>query len=569
MRPTRWAAAVLTALALAACGGLPKLPFTGDDKDKPPPQMTVTPPPRDTAAVDTMQVTPVAPPTQTASQGGSGLNSVIQIAQGYIAGSGGAVRSYKGIPYAAPPVGPLRWKPPQPAPGWEGVKVANTFGPGCMQGRTANPLYSEDCLTLNVWTPAKAANARLPVLVWIHGGSFETGTGTAPVYDGSGLAGEGVVVVTLNYRLGIFGFFAHPELSSESPEGVSGNQGVLDMIAALNWVKANVAAFGGDANNVTIMGESAGGTGVGLLLLTPKARGLYQRAVASSPWGFFQPISHLKQSWYGRPSAESEGAARGKLASLRAMAADKVLVLPRETGSTRHQIVDGVVFPDDPTVMLQKGQLNRADLIVGTNRDEGTIFAREVKDLAEAQANANAAVTPGADAMLPMYGGNSDATANAALRMVVGDTLFGMGARELARSAAQKSNVFMYEFTRVSGAGARTGLGAFHGSDIPYWFRNLPLVPFIGARLGPLRPDDFTEVDDRLSLVMSVHLLNFVKHGDPNGRGLAAWPKFGDGGERYVEFASDGESVKANLRKPQLDALQKLHLDLLAKRGGG
>ncbi len=507
--------------------------------------------------------------TTLSPKGTSGLGGVIKVQQGYLAGTSGPVRSYKGIPYAAAPVGALRWKPPQPPASWDGVKVATAFGPGCMQGRAASPLYSEDCLTLNVWAPADAGGKRLPVMVWIHGGSFENGTGTAALYDGSALAAEGVVVVTLNYRLGIFGFFAHPELSAESSEGVSGNQAVLDMVAALKWVRANIGAFGGDPGNVAIMGESAGGTAMGLLLLTPKANGLFQKVVAMSPWGFFQPTSHLKKSWYGRLSAEADGARQGRLAALRAMPAEQVLNLPREIGSTRHQVVDGVVIPDDPTVMLQTGQVNRASLIVGTNRDEGTIFAREAKSLTAAAANVNANVAPGADALLALYGGASDAKANEAVRAVIGDALFGMGARELARSSSKASPVFAYEFTRVTGAGARSGLGAFHASDIPYWFRTLPQIPFVGSRIDELKPSDFSDADDRLSRVMSGYILNFMKTGDPNGVGLPDWPRFGEGGERYIEFSAEGESVKADLRKPQLDAMRKLHLDLLAKRDSG
>ena len=405
--------------------------------------------------------------------------------------------------------------------------------------------------------------------MWIHGGSFENGSGAAPSYNGEALASEGIVVVTINYRLNVFGFFAHPDLSKENPEGVSGNQGVLDMVAALTWVKANAGAFGGDASNVTIMGESAGGTAMGLLLLTPKAKGLFSKVVAESPWGFFQPTSHLKQTWYGRPSAEEEGASKGSLGDLRAKSIADVMALPRGIGATNHQVVDGVVFPDDPTDLLQAGKVNPAKLIVGTNRDEGSIFARPAATLADAKKNVAEVVTPGAEALLAAYGGTEDASANAGVRGIVGDSLFLMGARELARAVDRGSEAYQYEFTRVSGGGARAGLGSFHASDIPYWFRNLPLVPFIGGRIG-LQTGDFTEADARLSREMSGYLLNFIKTGNPNGAGLPQWPKFessaSGGGERHIEFAAEATTTKTGIRNDSVNALRGLYLKLREKR---
>lgn len=499
----------------------------------------------------------------------SGLQTVVRTDAGYVAGFNGPVRTYKGIPYAAPPVGALRFRPPQPAAHWEGVRLATTFGPQCLQGRAPSPAASEDCLTLNVWTGAVSAAEKRPVFVWIHGGAYESGAGSLDVYNGEALAAEGIVVVTINYRMGIFGFLAHPELSAESAEGVSGNQAILDMIASLQWVKANIAAFGGDPTNVTIGGESAGGTSMGLLILSPKAKSLFTKAIAASPWGFFQPTAHLKQTWYGKPSGESVGAKMGTLAELRAMPIDKLMTLPRPNGSTGHQVVDGVVIPDDPTTLWQKGQVNTAKLIVGTNRDEGSIFARPANTLADAKTAVNAGVAPGADALLPLYGGTSDATANLATRQMTGDVLFLMGGREMARTMSKTAAAWQYELTRVNPAAARASLGAFHGSDIPMWFHNLPQFPYVAARLGPLKPDDLGPIDDRIAHEMNGYIVNFMKTGDPNGPGLPAWPKFGDassgGGERYIEFG-DVTTVKSDLRKPQVDALKAMHMEMLAKR---
>ncbi|HEY5349853.1 MAG TPA: carboxylesterase family protein, partial [Candidatus Lustribacter sp.] len=234
---------------------------------------------------------------------------------GTVAGTSGDVRSFKGIPFAAPPVGPLRWKAPQPVARWSGVRDATAFGPECAQPAPPGTRTSEDCLTLNVWTPA-ATGANLPVMVWIYGGGFAVGGSKYPVYDGTSLARHGVVVVTLNYRLNVFGFLAHPALTAESPEHTSGNYGLLDQVAALRWVQANAAAFGGNPHNVTIFGESAGAASVSALMTMPRANGLYVRAIMGSAPVFRPEI--------GLPAAESAGlklAAGANLAALRAMSA--------------------------------------------------------------------------------------------------------------------------------------------------------------------------------------------------------------------------------------------------------
>jgi para-nitrobenzyl esterase len=238
---------------------------------------------------------------------GSDLHTIVKIDSGLVAGTGTTVRSYKGIPYAAPPTGKLRWTPPEPAKTWTGVRVAKTFPNNCPQIPLIAGPQSEDCLGLNVWTPAHSPSDKLPVMVWIHGGGFFIGSSAQSAYDGEPLAVQGVVVVSINYRLGVFGFLAHPDLSKESTQGVSGNYGLLDMIAALRWVNRNISAFGGDPSNVTIFGESAGGTAVCLLMVLPDAKGLFQRVISESAAWINVPLSRLREPSYGRIAAEQFG----------------------------------------------------------------------------------------------------------------------------------------------------------------------------------------------------------------------------------------------------------------------
>ncbi|MDZ4760514.1 MAG: carboxylesterase family protein [Alphaproteobacteria bacterium] len=496
----------------------------------------------------------------------SGLGTLVETEGGHVMGLNGAVRTYKGIPYAAPPVGELRWKPPQPVNPWDGVKVATVFGPGCIPGTATGPSFSENCLSLNVWTPARAAGEKRPVLVWIHGGGFENGVSSSTSSSGDALALEGVVVVSINYRLGVFGFFAHPELSAESVKQVSGNQGLLDMIAALGWVNRNIAAFGGDPTNVTIMGESAGGTAVGLLMLTPASEGLFQKVVASSPWGFLQPTRHLRRHVYGRPSAESAGAALGDLASLRARSSAEMQLAQRDKGVQGHYIVDGVVLPDDLTTLILAGRTHDVALIIGTNGDEGSIYVRPDAGRAAITAQLARGIRSGAEKLLGPAGAD-DTGLVAAAREVWTDANYVLGARELARStAARNDNVYQYEFTRVSGAGERYGIGAFHAADVPYWFRNLPNIAYLGGRISVLKPDDYTDIDSRVSLEMSSALLNFLRSGDPNGPGAPVWPEFRVGDESYLEFAAEGARPGKNLHKKGVDAVRAEFLEIYAGR---
>src|SRR3984885_9183748 len=323
--------------------------------------------------------------------------------QGVAASESGDVVVFRGIPYAAPPVGDLRWRAPQPAKAWEGVRECAKFGPAAPQivspllatfpGMSLGASTSEDCLYLNVWAPGHHSPEKLPVMVWVHGGGYTFGAHSPPLYEATNLSRRGVIVVGMNYRLGALGFLAHPALSAESEHGVSGNYGLLDQIEALRWVQKNIAAFGGDPERVTVFGESAGGNSVYSLLLTPLAKGLFQRAIPES--GGTLNFAQLKKSAYGHESAEEQGIAFAKkcgvkegpglLAELRALPVEVLLKsVPgldsmrsfsfRNTGMRLAPIVDGYVITDDPMTMFERGSVNAVPMIVGANGNEGSMF---------------------------------------------------------------------------------------------------------------------------------------------------------------------------------------------------
>ncbi len=304
----------------------------------------------------------------------------VKVEDGLIQGTAeNGLTVYKGIPFAAPPVGNLRWRPPQPAGKWKGVRQATKFGPSPIQGSGDGPDMSEDCLYLNVWTPAKSANDRIPVFVWIYGGGFNFGSTSDPNYDGANLAKKGVVLVSIAYRVGQLGFYANPELSAESPDHVSGNYGILDMIAGLKWVKKNIAAFGGDPNKVTIFGESAGGIAVSMLCASPLAKGLFEGAISESGGNFGPPrtTTYPGENLKLLPEAEKDGEAYERragvssIAELRKIPADK---LPAVRGLA-WPIIDGWVLPDDQYKLYEEGKFNSTPILVGYNSDEGASFS--------------------------------------------------------------------------------------------------------------------------------------------------------------------------------------------------
>ena len=437
---------------------------------------------------------------------------------------------YRGIPYAAPPVGDLRWRPPQPAPKWEGVRAADQFGRACVQTNTAIanlPAPSEDCLYLNVWTPAKSAGEKLPVLVWIHGGGFVAGTPAEQLYHGEWLAKKGVVVVSIGYRLGVFGFLAHSDLSAESPQHVSGNYGILDMIAGLQWVQKNISAFGGDPKKVTIQGESAGAAAVSILCASPLAKGLFRGAIAESG-GSFGPVRADATFGESEPLASAEkrtvewmsSAHISNIAELRKIPADKLQAMtPRQFGWARPNM-DGWVIPGDQFKLYEAGQYNDVPVLTGYNSDEGLLFGNAKSQEVYVQ-SVRERYQQFADKVLAAYPGGETPTGKWTARNLIRDSAFGWNAWTWARLQTKtgKSKVFLYYFDEQAEipAGAEPGAyGARHASELPYVFRQLTEHD----RLAP------TAKDEALSNMMRTYWTNFAKTGDPNGAGLPKWPAY-------------------------------------------
>jgi para-nitrobenzyl esterase len=449
-----------------------------------------------------------------------------QIANGRIAGelTAEGVRVFRGIPFAAPPVGPLRWRDPAPPASWSGIRDATHFGPRCTQ-TAGNPQVrvqdggadlpiSEDCLYLNVWTAAQRLDERRPVIVWIHGGSFMIGSGAQR--DGAALARRGVVLVSINYRLNAFGFYSHPSLSAESARHASGNYGFADARAALEWVHKNVAAFGGDPRNVTVMGQSAGGRLIQSLRTSSCARGLFRRAIIESAPVRILPMPNLADAERdGSAAAETLGA--HSLSDLRALTAQQVL----EKFPTGQPIVDGRCIKQDALRAIEAGTSHDVDLLVGSNADEGTfpfLRARELSiafDSAEKYSSyVQERYGDGAAAFLAVYPVGSDVDYNARHREAFRDEAAWI-ARYSALSHARngKSHTYLYYFThRPPARASGPDLGATHGAEIAYAYG----LPAPG----------WSDEDRRLSDVMSTYWVNFATRGTPNGPGLATWPEF-------------------------------------------
>jgi para-nitrobenzyl esterase len=457
----------------------------------------------------------------------------------------GAVESgltvYRGVPFAAPPVGDLRWRAPEPAAKWEGVRQALKFGPSCVQGMRApaagqGPETGEDCLYLNVWTPAKSPRDRIPVLVWIYGGGFNAGATSEPNYSGEKLAQKGVVLVSIAYRVGRLGFLAHPDLSAESRNHVSGNYGLLDMIAGLQWVRKNIGAFGGDPRRVTIFGESAGGIAVSMLCASPLAKGLFQGAISQSGGSFGPPRpttfpgENLKRLADAERSGEAYAKAAGasSIAELRKLPADKLQAAGRGMGLA-WPIIDGWVIPDDQYKLYEAKRYNDTPILVGYNSDEGASFSPP-KTPQEYVAAVKARYGPFADKLIAAYPPGSAAVAKTA-RDLTRDAAFGWHTWIWARLEAQtgKSKVFYYCFDQhpeYPADSPRAGYGSPHGSDVAYVFQHV----------NTSNPQ-ITKSDIAISDAMAIYWTNFAKRGDPNGEGVPAWPAFSDAKPVVMYFA--------------------------------
>lgn len=486
------------------------------------------------------------------------------------------VESFKGIPYAAPPVGELRWRPPQPAAPWTGVRQASEFGADCMQGRFGPPpapgapptrVPSEDCLFLNVWRPAGPTTTRLPVMVWIYGGAFVGGSGASPFTSGAQFARQGVVLVSLNYRVGRFGFFAFPALSRERPEEPKGNYAYMDQMAALQWVKRNIAAFGGDPGNVTIFGFSAGGVSVHSLLASPMARGLFHKAIVQSGGSRdsvltarplradgVDPNYPVSAETLGITFARSmglEGIDQAALASLRALSAEQVLRgVPAPAGTNTPQvettpILDGRLITETAETAYKARRQPRVPLLLGSNSADtaGNRIRATSKDqffarFGQWSSQAQAAYDP-------------DGSADLAAMIARANDDFGQAepARFAANAfAAHGSPVYLYRFSYVQAAlREQMRAGAPHGGEIGYVFGTLT------ARQGTT----LTPEDQAVSRLAQRYWVNFARSGDPNGAGLPAWPRHDPGKDVIFEFRSDGSAgAGPDARKARLDVTQ-------------
>jgi len=451
------------------------------------------------------------------------------------------VRIFKGIPFAAPPVGDLRWKAPQPVASWTGVRKADKFGSPCLQTDVFGDIYfrdsqpSEDCLSLNIWLPAKPANVKLPVILWFYGGGFVAGSSSEPRYDGENLAKKGVIVVEPNYRLGVFGFFAHPELTKESGHNASGNYAFLDEVAALKWVVRNIAAFGGDPYNITIAGESAGSASVSALMASPLSRDLFQKAIgesgaffpSGSPTGI-QTKSLAESEKFGMEFAKSVGC--DSLAQMRAKPANDLLqaAAQRNRGFVFGPNIDGYFLPTDVQTIFAQGVQSHVPLLAGWNADEGKMFVLFVPQKPTAKSfadQARARFGDQADEFLKLYPAMNDQEALASAEALSGDDFIAFSTWKWIDMQRKTGNspVYQYLFEQVPVAkpGAMIGpipaseAGSRHAGEIPYVFGSLKLQEGV-----PWTDDDF-----KVSDAMSSYWVNFAKNGNPNGAGLPDWPK--------------------------------------------
>lgn len=454
----------------------------------------------------------------------------------------GTVRAFKGIPYAAPPVGPRRWRAPVPLPAWSGERKATSFGAACIQPRrTAPSIYanppermSEDCLMLNIWAPQ--TTKKLPVVVWIHGGALVSGYGHEAMYDGQRMSARGdVVVVSINYRLGILGYLAHPELSRESPDGISGNYGLLDQIAALQWVRQNIGAFGGDQGNVTIAGESAGALSVMYLMASPQARGLFHKAIAQSAYMITTP--ELKQGRFGLPSAEDTGrqtmTALGgaDLASLRAMDASELAQAAAAKGYAPWGTVDGKVLTHQLVETWDHGQQAPVPIIAGFNAGE----IRSLRMLlppapANAQAYEEAIRARYADLAEPFLARYPSSNVGESMLAATRDALYGWTSFRLAiGQGAIGQSGYLYLFDHGYPAADENGLHAFHAAEIPYVFGTAGGTP----QYWPKVPDGV--VDRKLSAAMMDYWASFARSGVPSAAEAPKWKAYGSAGN-YMAF---------------------------------
>ena len=476
----------------------------------------------------------------------------VQVAGGRLTGLAldRGVTAYLGIPYAQAPLGDLRWAPPQPAANL-GTREAKSFGPGCIQADTppsgpwskeyyASRPFSEDCLTLNVWTPAHRPGAKLAVAVWIHGGGLVQGSSALPIYDGANLAREAIVVISINYRLNVLGFLAHPDIARTATSGVAGNYGLMDDIAALKWVQRNVAAFGGDPAKVTIIGQSGGARSVQSLLFSPKAKGLFRGAIAESGIPWVIPGQGQEPGTLGEQYAVGEAFARSRgvstAAELRVLPVDRVVAPAPDTPFRGGFTIDGQWLPRSWSESVAARPVNDVPVILGHNLDEGDIRDPLDKPVSREAYLAWVRKVYGddADRFLAIFpaGENSTQVSHAAGHArVMGGVVDWAG----KRARAARSKVYAYDFTHRMPGPVHDSWGSYHSSEIVYWTRNLDKLD---------RP--WTDQDRTVSNVLSGYWLNFIKTGQPNGSGLARWEPFGPARQQVMDLSATPRMRQAN-----------------------
>ena len=488
------------------------------------------------------------------------------------------VRAFKGIPFAAPPTGDLRWRPPAPVRPWEGVRRADQYAAPCLQPvfpggpPEVNEILrlpgtpNEDCLYLNVWSAAKSANERRPVMVWIHGGALVIGSPAVPATDGAALAKKGVVLVSINYRLGAFGFLAHPELTKESTHASSGNYGLLDQLAALQWVQKNIAQFGGDPKNVTIFGESAGSWSVNLLVASPLGKGLFQRAIGESGALLIgsrdEPTLALNSQ--ALVQAEQRGAAFAtvlgarSLSELRAKTAEEVMKAATLPGNPLNAgfgaTVDGWVLPDSADRIFAAGRQNDVPTLIGSNANEGALFLAQPVPAAASREQAARTYGVRADEFLRHYPASTDEQARSSAMQYMGDAVFGLQMRTWARLQKKtgKAAAYLYLFDRIPPDSACKC--ATHGSEIVYAFNNVGLST---------RP--FQQADRKLADTMSSYWVNFATKGDPNGPSVAKWAPYAEDSDMLMAL---GDRVEPR-PVPHRAALDFLEAHFRRHQGAG
>jgi para-nitrobenzyl esterase len=472
----------------------------------------------------------------------------------------GTVASFKGIPFAAPPVGDLRWRPPQPVKPWSGVREATSYGPACIQFGAGNvPVagQSEDCLTLNVWKSADAApGAKLPVMVWIFGGAFRTGSGSSPGYDGTQLAKQGVVLVTINYRVGRLGYFAHPALTAEHPNEPLGNFGLMDCLAALKWVQADIGAFGGDVKNVTVFGQSAGGETIHILMSMPASQGLFAKAIPESGFGRLKavPVHGIGES-YGQNFAETvgiRGTGPDAAKAPRALSVAQITAdanAPGGQGRPMRPMIDGVLMIETPQQAFAAGHELRIPYITGGVSYESSLNPAVGDNPEPTLARAGAF----RDKLLALYGGDPG---GAALDFVT-ETGIIEPARYLARQHSQNGQkTWLYYGSYLSESQRGKVHGLSHGGEIKYVFGNLSDQPV--ERNGRVTPAATPE-DWAISKAMMAYWVAFAKTGDPNNAGDPKWPAYDARTDTLMEFGNDGVQIRQQFHKASLDLIEQIN----------